>query len=473
MKRALASFRTSKKEEAQPTTRDFKPGSADFFNNALYEFLKESSERNSAERRDGFLHVSNLYDLCPRREIINLAYEEKKDRVEPRLQMIFDHGTAAHEWYRQRYFGPMGYLWGTWRCSRCRKKSIGVMPSGPCSCVSSECDKTKCQPHPKFSCRLCVSEGTFVSMDAFGGAKPIEKLNSGDLVLTASGLFPLKKVWRQPEMKPTLSITTADNKLPLLLTSNHEVYYYAGPKEMSSKLAGSLKVGEKLRTVRNGRQFPTEILLISDGPVSKVWDLEVDAEEDEHHNFFANGVLVHNCSRWGQWEYLEEQVWFPSYGVKGSCDGILTQIPGDLQPKRVWEIKTIDKRMFDRLSFPYTRHLAQASIYAVGLHCKNLLITYIPKGDSGEPPKSFRSETDEALAFECLDRAKRYWSALRRGILPKRLCENEKMPKAVQCPSRKICFSDNAETVIEEAIRQRREEGKLEWVKESLAQIQA
>ena len=84
------------------------------------------------ERRAPGYHPSQLYDFCPRLEILNFFFPKPDfGFIPPDLQMTFDWGSAWHWWTQNHYFGPMGVLWGTWKCFDCGRNEEGFMPD-PC-----------------------------------------------------------------------------------------------------------------------------------------------------------------------------------------------------------------------------------------------------------------------------------------------------------------------------------------------------
>lgn len=468
MKKVLAGLSKNRRHEPPPPKVRHKkmPGSADFFNKTLYDFLKKRAVYGTRQREDGLLHVSEMYDFCPRREVFKISFKGgRKDPPDPGLQMIFDHGTMTHYWYQNAYMGPAGHLWGTWKCVACGDTREGVMPSKPCQCSIDECG-SECTPDPEIGCRMCVAEGMLISTET--GPEPIEDIIAGVKVWTHEGrLREVTGVWKEHSRRETVSITVYDCIYPVLLTKDHPVLIEVDGA-FEDMDAGDVRVGDTAFFLNNGKPSRTEVVSVAEGPPQAVWNMEVAQDA----SFYAGEILVGNCTTWGRWEFVEPRVFFKKYGVIGSCDGVLMNLPGDKKKKRVWEIKTIHMEAFKRLSFPYTKHIAQASLYGIGLGVENLMMTYIPKGDMGEPPKAFRLETDEGLAYEALGKAEKFWNAIKRGLLPPRLCNARTAPKAIKCPHKKICFTNTAEADVKKILQEKKEEGELEWVKSSLELIQ-
>jgi hypothetical protein len=95
----------------------------------------ETSQSLPNNREHGW-HVSSFCDACARSMVLErIRNISSKDPVDPKLQRIFDIGTNTHRWYQEKYFGPMGILWGKWACSRCGEVLWGLMPKSPHRCA--------------------------------------------------------------------------------------------------------------------------------------------------------------------------------------------------------------------------------------------------------------------------------------------------------------------------------------------------
>jgi len=103
-------------------------------------FIKELGNVEQDVRAAGF-HVSQLYYLCPRKIIFDAMNELPLEAVKPPagLRITFDIGTAVHEWFQDRYLGPMGLLWGDWRCKVCKHVVKESYMPGSCeACGASQ-----------------------------------------------------------------------------------------------------------------------------------------------------------------------------------------------------------------------------------------------------------------------------------------------------------------------------------------------
>jgi CRISPR/Cas system-associated exonuclease Cas4 (RecB family) len=79
-------------------------------------------------------------DMCPRAQILEQLVpktdEPDESDIDTRTQIIFDVGTALHEWWQEQYFGPMQVLKGKWRCPACGyvTSKMQTMPTHPHYC---------------------------------------------------------------------------------------------------------------------------------------------------------------------------------------------------------------------------------------------------------------------------------------------------------------------------------------------------
>jgi len=100
--------------------------------------------------RDKNFHVSEFAGYCVRELVINKLIPTKPRKNSPDLIRTFNFGTALHDWYQNKYLGPMGILWGKWECSRCGFIHWGFMPKD-----RHECDSALKQN----SCIHCLEKG--------------------------------------------------------------------------------------------------------------------------------------------------------------------------------------------------------------------------------------------------------------------------------------------------------------------------
>lgn len=96
---------------------------------AINKFL---ARRPKDVRRPG-IHVTTIINPCIRKVVYKLLNPEAEDgNPKPDSQKIFDNGKAVHEWWQNKYYGPMGILIGKWKCSTCGTITTGAQPKHVC-----------------------------------------------------------------------------------------------------------------------------------------------------------------------------------------------------------------------------------------------------------------------------------------------------------------------------------------------------
>ena len=86
---------------------------------ALWGHYAAMNEAEDEGREDGN-HPSQLYRFCPRKEILKHYFSKPgADLFTPEAQTAMDWGTAWHWLLQNHRLGPMGLLWGNWKCERC------------------------------------------------------------------------------------------------------------------------------------------------------------------------------------------------------------------------------------------------------------------------------------------------------------------------------------------------------------------
>lgn len=95
----------------------------------LNKFLTEREK--SSEPRTGW-HPSSFCGMCPRAYVIKKLVKDPVEPLDPGLIRLFDTGHAHHYWYQNVYFGPMGVLWGPWKCLSCSTVTWGFRPGEKC-----------------------------------------------------------------------------------------------------------------------------------------------------------------------------------------------------------------------------------------------------------------------------------------------------------------------------------------------------
>jgi hypothetical protein len=155
-------------------------------------------------------------------------------------------------------------------------------------------------------CWSCVARGSRVQTPE--GMQPIEGLRVGDVVLSYDPLTGEKVAGRitmtRSALRETILLRSADAEL--FLTSDHPVYC---PTERVYAPAGDWALGRRDRLWRLDGAGPVAVGVtgtVLDGGVREVFDITVDTP---HHNFCAEGFLVHNKSLAPACEYEGETVY--------------------------------------------------------------------------------------------------------------------------------------------------------------------
>lgn len=131
----------------------------------------------------------------------------------------------------------------------------------------------------------CIARGTLVSTER--GNVPIEQVCAGDKVYTRDGLRLVTASIKTGDNRAVVEVQTATRRV--ICTPDHKIFVVGrGFVE-----AGELKAGDELVCLHSAAAFAQEpVLRVTPLPYgAEVYDLTVDGE----HEFFANGILVHNC----------------------------------------------------------------------------------------------------------------------------------------------------------------------------------
>lgn len=96
-----------------------------------WAFMRRRARTKDPRRAPGY-HPSQMERFCPRADVLGRVFPKPDyDPITPELQTTFDWGTAWHWLAQNHHYGPMGILWGTWRCASCAREVEGFMPD-PC-----------------------------------------------------------------------------------------------------------------------------------------------------------------------------------------------------------------------------------------------------------------------------------------------------------------------------------------------------
>lgn len=145
----------------------------------------------------------------------------------------------------------------------------------------------------------CVSKGTLVSTAQYEdfydkrNYKKIEDLKVGDKIysfnisLNRSEITEVEKVWCNG-IRKVYNLEDSNGNI-LTLTDNHRIYTSIGWKTIKDLL--SINYSEIL-IYSFPPYYRDRIKSITPSGETEVWDLTT---KSDNHNFYANGILVHNC----------------------------------------------------------------------------------------------------------------------------------------------------------------------------------
>jgi len=135
----------------------------------------------------------------------------------------------------------------------------------------------------------CIPAGVLVSTAC--GDVPIEQVQVGDLVWTRVGLRPVLWAGATDTNREVLEITLSSGHV-VRCTPDHEVFVNG-----EFIRADAAQVSDNMNTLdstAHGRRIGTASV-VSITRIAEKADVVYDVTVDGQHEFFANGVLVHNC----------------------------------------------------------------------------------------------------------------------------------------------------------------------------------
>lgn len=174
-----------------------------------------------------------------------------------------------------------------------------------------------------FSC-CCFKGGTLVTTDK--GDKSIEEIKEGDLVLTRKGFKKVTHSWCSGE-KDCISVNVEGSEI--VCTPDHRFIDAFNNEIEVQDLTEEITLLKAVKFRKNKYQLRPAHLTAKTSCVvehCKVYDIEVE----DCHEFFANGVLVHNCAYVDELDELDTQTAMAV--VKSINDRCRQQIDGFRTP---------------------------------------------------------------------------------------------------------------------------------------------
>ena len=174
-----------------------------------------------------------------------------------------------------------------------------------------------------FSC-CCFKGGTLVTTDK--GDKSIEEIKEGDLVLTRKGFKKVTHSWCSGE-KDCISVNVEGSEI--ICTPDHRFIDAFNNEIEVHDLTEEITLLKAVKFRKNKYQLrPAHLTAKTSSVVEhcKVYDIEVE----DCHEFFANGVLVHNCAYVDELDELDTQTAMAV--VKSINDRCRQQIDGFRTP---------------------------------------------------------------------------------------------------------------------------------------------
>ena len=178
-----------------------------------------------------------------------------------------------------------------------------------------------------FSC-CCFKGGTLVTTDK--GDKPIEEIKEGDLVLTRKGFKKVTHSWCSGE-KDCISVNVEGSEI--ICTPDHRFIDAFNNEIEAQDLTKEITLLKAVKFRKDKYQLRPAHLTAKTSCVverCKVYDIEVE----DCHEFFANGVLVHNCAYVDELDELDTQTAMAV--VKSINDRCRQQIDGFRTPFMVY-----------------------------------------------------------------------------------------------------------------------------------------
>lgn len=137
----------------------------------------------------------------------------------------------------------------------------------------------------------CCIPGYAMVMTSKGEVR-MDSIKEGDLVLTRNGYRKVTAFYDKG-MKPLVRVSTPYGDLDC--TEDHKIFTGLDKVKQAGELNDTdllYMLDNSSPSVQNIRRTPATVKTLNAGELSHVYDITVEGE----HEFFANGILVHNCA---------------------------------------------------------------------------------------------------------------------------------------------------------------------------------
>lgn len=147
------------------------------------------------------------------------------------------------------------------------------------------------------SCAWCFRAGTMIS--TIMGDKPIEEIQVGDIVKTAHGYYPVHNILTRKASKKETMCIKVDGVLPIYTTAEHPIWVRRVNHVSNGKYIYNDAYWLNARDIA-----PHDCVKLVDDTWVEVTSVQfLNTEYDvynltitENPTYYANGILVHNCS---------------------------------------------------------------------------------------------------------------------------------------------------------------------------------
>jgi predicted phage terminase large subunit-like protein len=150
---------------------------------------------------------------------------------------------------------------------------------------------------PQYHWGWCFVAGTKVQTPS--GAVNIEDLLPGHVVMTSSGPQPVLRCLASEEKEVHRLLLS--NGVELVGTPDHPIFTNCGWKPLCEVTPDDIMLSYDEWGPTNTVQLRAVTRSVNTGLKQRVYNLTVDGS----HDYFANGVLVHNCDEMASWENVQ------------------------------------------------------------------------------------------------------------------------------------------------------------------------